>query len=61
VVSIGQSQYLVDLFKKEKIAGDVLIGIDMTVFMTALTFIKVPIQVRKVLKAELEKLRLQCW
>ena len=57
-VRIGQGQDLVPLFKKEKIAGDVLMGIDMTVFMTALTYIKVPVPVRKALKAKLEILRL---
>jgi hypothetical protein len=50
----------VPLFKKEKIAGDVLMEYDMTAFMAALTFIKVPIPICEALKAELEKLRLQC-
>ena len=52
--SIDQGAELVPLFEKHKIAGDVLIGADLTNLSEALQ-LRSPI--RRLLKPELEKLR----
>ena len=56
VESIGQGPELVALFKRHKIAGDVLVAADLTSLFNVM---KVPVLLRRLLKTEVEELRSQ--